>query len=176
MARIVPIAEIQGPYAVRYTWSGMAPFDVWMHGEKVIDQSDSAMFVAESPLSPGHAAIEVRDADSIGEPESLQFSPRLRLQWRGQRDAAYYLIQRYDGSAWETRQIAVETGRGYYRFSTTAEADGATVQWRVVAEDAEGNQGEVAGLTRMVVCNPVAAAVVGTYDDGTGDLTIAAAV
>lgn len=171
---IVTTAEKVGATTVRYTWSGTAPYDVWLNGEKVLSQTDATSFVAQSPGEDVPYAIEVTDATLVGVAESERYSPRLRIQWRGQTDAAYYAIQRYSGSAWETKQIARESGQGYYRYITTAEADGASAQWRVVAEDEDGNEGAVLSHTQTVVCNPSPPNVAGTYAAGTGLLTIAA--
>lgn len=175
MSRIVPIAEVQGPYAVRYTWSGTAPYDVWLNGERVVNQGAEAEFVAQRPGGGVYYAIEVRDAASTGEPESAMYSPRLRLQWRGNVDTSVYLVQRYSGSEWVTQQIVVEGGEGYYVYFTPGEADGDTVQWRVVSEDEAGNQGTVAAHSEVMVCTPAPPDVVGSYAAGTGLLTIAAA-
>ena len=172
---ILVTAERVGTYTVKYTWSGTAPYDVWMNGEKILDQTSVEEYIAQYAGSDVPYAIEVTDADDVTDADSLRFSPRLRLQWRGQADAYFYRIQRYNGSSWITKQIAEERGRGYYQFITPQETDGASVQWRVLAEDDQGNQSDAEQFTWSVVCNPDPPNVVGNWDEGSGELVISAA-
>lgn len=171
---ILANAEKVGATAVRYTWSGTAPYDVWVNGERVLEQTELEAYVIESYGVTPVYAVEVIDADDVNAADSQRYSPRLRLQWRGQADAAVYLIERYEDAAWVTKQIARESGRGYYTFTTPAEADGATAHWRVLAEDERGYQSEVAALSHVVVCNPGPPDVAFSYDEGTGLLTVSA--
>lgn len=169
---IATTAERVGPYSVRYTWSGTAPYDVWVNGEKIADQTTDTEYVSESFGSAVPVAIEVTDADDVNPADSDRYSPRIRFQWRGQADAAFYLLQRYDGESWITKQIANETGKGYYTFTTVADADGDTPQWRVLSEDSRGYQSEVRSHSHTIVCNPTPPNVAFSYDEGTGLLTV----
>lgn len=171
---LIPLAEQVGPTTVRYTWSGTAPFDVWLKGERLAYQTAATEFVVEYYGQDAEPWIEVLDADDVSPAQSELYSPRLRLQWRGQTDADVYLIQRYDDdeAEWIDKQMVREMGRGYSWTRTTPEANGTTPQWRVMAQDARGYQSEVRSFTREVVCNPSTPAVSGVYDEGTGEITV----
>ena len=171
---IIPTAERLGRYSTRYTWTGDAPFRVWVNGELRLDQTDATELIVQYPGESIPHAIEVLDDNDTDPAESQQFNPRLRLQWRGQRDASAYLVQRWTGSEWQNRTPVGESGAGYYRYLTVPEPDGAEVQWRVVAQDAQGYQGPVLRHTQTVVCNPLPPAIVDSYDADTGLLTVEA--
>jgi len=172
---LTPQAERLGLYSTRYTWSGNAPYRVWVEGELRLDQSDATELIVQYPGAAMPQAIEVLDSNDTDPAESEAYSPRLRLQWRGQADAAAYLVQRLAGSEWETRTPVGESGLGYYRYITVPEIDGTEVQWRIVAQDSQGYQGAVLRHTQTVVCNPLPPAFEDSYDAGTGLLTVEAA-
>lgn len=172
---LIPIAEQLAPNAVRYTWSGDAPFDVWLRGELVASQVSTTSLIVEYAGEDAEPWIEVLDANDVDPAQSWQHSPRIRLQWRGQADAALYFIERNNGSTWEAKAVTVENARGYYSHVTLPEANGAMVQWRVRAEDARGYEGAaVLEHTQVVICVPETPAVSGAYDEGTGNLTVSA--
>lgn len=172
---VIPIAEHLAANAVLYTWSGDAPFDVWLRGELVASQVSTTSLVVEYAGEAAEPWIEVLDANDVGPAASWQHSPRLRLQWRGQADAGLYYIERKNGSNWDAKAVVRETGRGYYPHVTLPEAHGATAQWRVRVEDDRGHEGAaVLEHTETVVCIPETPAVTGAYDEGTGDLTVSA--
>jgi hypothetical protein len=171
---LIPIAEMIGDYGIRYTWAGTAPYDVWLNGALRLSSSTETTLVVDFPNETTPPAIEVRDATDTGEALSLKHSPRLRLQWRGARDALLYRIERWSGTAWVVKQIANETAQGYYSFLTLPEEDGATVQYQIVAVDGRDHEGEVIQHTQTMACVPSPPAVEYSYDDGTGLLTVAA--
>lgn len=168
-----PTAERLSDYATRYTWSGTAPYDVWLNGQRMAYQSTATVFVVEHYGEDVAPWIEVLDATDTDPAQSLANSPRLRLQWRGQTDANVYLIQRWDGTEWETKAIRREDGTGYFSHWTTPELHGTTARWRVIAQDARGYESEMIAWTQLVVCNPKAPAVTGSV--AAGDLTVEAA-
>ena len=172
---LLPTAEKLGAYSVRYTWAGTSPFDVYVNGERVLNQTTDTTLVVQYPSEATPHACEVRDANDTGTAASVEYSPRLRLQWRGQADAQFYHIQKYVASVWTTQQIASETGKGYYNYTTTAQADDTTVQWRVMPQDSRGYQGTPVDFSFFVVRNPAPPAVAYSYAAGTGLLTVSAA-
>lgn len=173
---LTPTATRIAPSAVRYEWAGTAPFDVWLDGRKVMDQTSLTQYIAQTTDGTTNPlpAVEVHDATDTGTPQNQKYSPRVRIQWRGQADASIYLIQEYADAQWNTRTTALEDGRGYYSVETPRQADGDTIEWRVVPQDSGGYQGAPMEFTMMVVCNPYPPAVTYTYDSGTG-LTVGAA-
>lgn len=171
---LTPTAERVGPYSVRYTWSGTAPYDVWVNGELVLNQTTDTTTVIQFPGEAVPHAVEVLDATDTGMAESLRYSPRLRLQWRGHAGVEHYRVQTYADSAWSTQQIASEDGRGYYTYTTIAQADATSAQWRVIPVDERGYEGEPVAFTFYVVRNPAPPAVDFSYNAGTGNLTVSA--
>ena len=172
---LTPTAETVGAYSTRYTWSGTAPYDVYLNGDLYLDQTSATTAVIQYPGETVPYAIEVRDATDSGLPESVKFSPNLRLQWRGQAGTDYYKIETYTGGEWVTQQIAKENGAGYYSFVTVAQGDATSPQWRVVPVDARKYEGDPVSFTQYIVRNPEPPAVAFSYDAGTGDLTVSAA-
>ena len=171
---IIPTAEKLGRYSVRYTWTGDAPFRVWVNGELRLDETDDTELIVQFPGEATAHAIEVLDINDTDPAESEAYNPRLRLQWRGQADASTYLVQRWTGTEWETRTPISEKGAGYYRYLTVPEVDGDAVKWRVVAQDAQGYEGAVLEHDQAVVCNPLPPDFSAAYDSGTGLLTVEA--
>ena len=169
---LTPIAERLSDYATRYTWIGTAPYDVWLNGQRMAYQTTATVFVVEHYGGGVAPWIEVRDSTDTDPAESLANSPRMRLQWRGQSDANLYLIQRWDGTEWETKAIQREDGRGYFSHLTTPEIDGTTAQWRVIAQDIRGYESETMSWSQLIVCNPKAPLVDASYL--AGDLTVEA--
>ncbi len=172
---LIPTAEKLGRYSVRYTWSGDAPFRVWVNGALRLVQTDDTELIVQFPGEAMPHAIEVLDVNDTDPAESEAHNPCLRLQWRGQVDASAYLVQRWNGSEWETRTPISENRAGYYRYLTVAEVDGTEAQWRVVAQDSQGYEGQVIRHNQTVVCNPLPPAFAAAYDSGTGMLTVEAA-
>lgn len=175
---LITTAEQVAPTTVRYTWSGAAPYDVWMNGEKLLAGTLATEFVVDFASSLAEPWIEVLDADDTSPAQSEQYSPRMRLQWRGQADADMYAVQRYNPAPdegeepWEDKQFVRETGRGYYWSWTTPEAHGSATLWRVVAQDTRNYESAVIEYSKTTVCNPATPVVSGDYDAGTGELTI----
>lgn len=169
-------ATLIAPNAIRYTWTGTAPYDVWQEGALVLSGTTLTEYIAQTTDGSTNPlpAIEVRDADDTGTAQNKAYSPRVRMQWRGQADAAVYIIQQYTGGEWVSRATVNEDRTGYYAFETTAHDDGDSAQWRVVPQDSGGYEGEPLGFTFAVVCNPMPPAVEYSYSSGTG-LTVEAA-
>lgn len=167
-------AEQVAATTVRYTWSGEAPYDVWLNGARVLRQTNQTAFVVEYNGEGAEPWIEVLDANDSEPAQSELYSPILRIQWRGRADATGYTLERFnvDTEAWEPVQFLVEAGRGYCWTKTLAEIDGIEPEYRVVARDARDYESPVVEVTRRIVCNPRTPVVAGTYDSDTGELTV----
>lgn len=165
---LTPTAERISSRTVKYTWSGDAPYDVWLDGTKVLSASDATQYIAQTTDGTTNPlpAIEVRDDNDSGLAQSEQYAPTFRLQWRGQTDAAIYIIQEYVSDNWTTRATAIETGAGYYNYTTRALPDNTSANWRVVPRDVNGYEGDPVYFTHTVVCNPAPPAVTFSYSGG----------
>ena len=174
---IIPTATRAGSYSVRYDWTGTAPFDVWLDGVKVLDGTELLTYTAQNidastnPLP----AVEITDATDTETAQSEQYSPRVRMQWRGQSDADYYVVEQNIDAAWTALAMVRENGSGYYNFESTAQTDDTTAEFRVIPYDSRGYDGLPLYITHSVICNPAPPAVSYTYSAGTGDLTVAGA-
>ena len=168
------IVEKLATLAWMYTWAGTAPFDVWLSGEKVRNQTSDTTIIVEGADSEEPPAIEVRDANDTGLAESQEYSPLLTFQWRGNTDSIRYLVQESVSSVWTTRKPIRESGLGYYRDTTLALADATAANWRVIAEDESGNQSQPLLIEVFIVRNPSPPSIDITYSSGTGLATVAA--
>lgn len=101
----------------------------------------------------------------------------LRLGWLPDADAAQYLVQQYDGAAWDTiATLAADASRPWWHYDTPGLADETTHTWRVLPVDAAGNQGTAVQFVALMVRHPDPPKVTFTYDGaGPGTVTIAAA-
>jgi len=175
---LVTTAEQVASTTVRYTWSGTAPYDMWLNGEKLLAGTLATSFIVDYSDGEAEPWIEVLDADDTEPAQSEQYGPRMRLQWRGQADAEMYALQRFNPDPeegeeeWEDKQFVREMGRGYYRSWTTPEAHGSETLWRVVAQDTREYTSPVIEYSKLTVCNPGTPVVSGDYDADTGDLTV----
>lgn len=172
---LTPTATRTGRYSVTYTWSGTAPFNVWLDGINVLQNTTATTYTAQSTDGTTNPlpAIEVLDDTDTDAAQSQAYSPRVKFQWRGQADASLYIIEYFDDGEWTPIASVKESGIGYYSFESTAQGDGETVQFRVIAQDSRGYQSLPLTLSHTVVCNPAPPAVAYTYSAGTGLLTVA---
>lgn len=178
----MPITYVnrKGPTSWEYTWLGSPPYTVYLEGLLRLNATTATTLIVQGQTTTASTktppAIELRDADSTGTAESVKYSPRMRIQWRGQADAALYQIQQYADSAWTTKQVIVESGSGYYNFTATPLVDGTTAQWRVVPQDSRGYEGAAITISQVMVCNPPPPDVVFTYSGAsTKTITVSAA-
>lgn len=174
---LIPTTERLGSYAVKYSWSGTAPYDVYQDGKLVLDQTSLTQYIAQTTDGTTNPlpAIEILDDTDTVTADSILYSPRVRFQWRGQSDAVLYIVQEYVSGTWTARGSVNEDGRGYYDFETQALADDTTAQWRVLPQDNNGYQGEPLPFSFYVVRNPAPPAVTFSYSAGTSNLTVSAA-
>lgn len=171
---LTPTATRTGSYSVRYDWAGTAPFDVWRDGVKILSGTDLTTCTVQTTDGTSNPlpAVEITDATDTEYAASLQYSPLVKFQWRGQADASYYVVEQYIDLAWTALAMIKENGSGYYSFQSQAQTDAATVDFRVIPYDARGYDGLPLTITHSVVCNPDPPPIGYSYSAGTGLLTI----
>ena len=171
---ITPTAIRTGSYSVKYDWSGTAPYDVWQDGVKVRNQTTSTTYTAQTTNGTTNPlpAIEITDSTDTDPAQSIQYSPLVKFQWRGQADASYYVVEQYIDSEWTALAMIKENGTGYYSYESTHQTDGITAEFRVLPTDSRAYQGLPLPITHTVVRNPVPPAVAYSYSAGTGLLTM----
>lgn len=98
------------------------------------------------------------------------------LCWASVADTDRYVIEEYFNSVWTQRGI-VETsaGRPWYEFKTRLLEDVTDHIHRVTPIGADENLGTPLEFKTLMVRIPDVTAIVTTYDNGTGKVTVAAA-
>lgn len=165
-----------GPYAWRYEWTGMSPFDVYQvaTGDLLLSQTTDTSIIVNHTDDGEPPALEIRDADSTGTPETIKYSPVATLQWRGNSAWSLYRIEYYSGAAWTTIANVPEIGAGYYKYSYGPLDDVTTHQFRITPIDDRDYEGYPLPYDFFIRRNPPEPSITATYDSGTGDITIAA--
>lgn len=175
MATITAITK-DGKQSWKYTWTGTDPYDVYRADLGLIELTQTDLeeitLTGYSTLSNTNLALddeeppplEIIDSADTSTPECLTYPPFSVLQWRGNADASYYIVQQYVGSTWTTYgEPTVENGAGYYKVSTGPLADVTTHNWRVLPVDSEGNQGDPVTFEIFMVRNPAPPRITCTY-------------
>jgi hypothetical protein len=165
-----------GAGAWRYAWTGTAPFTVTALGRTILDASEVTSTVLQWDDGETHTeppALEVydstEDADALSQ---TLYPPVVTLQFRGRATNLYYVIQQWDGAAWDEIATLNEDGSGYYRYDSPYWITGA-YQVRVIPYDQSGTAG--IPLTFSIFHNTAPAPeLTYSYNDATGDLTVSA--
>ena len=138
----------------KFEWSvGTSPYQIWLKGKLIVDDLDDEEYEYFNPNYVDSAPpVEIlNDGDSI---ESDDNSPLLKFLWRGTTAATAYLVEKFEDSAWATKATVMERELGYYSWTTPAQADETTAQWRVRAVNLHGEAGTGILFTVDVVRNP----------------------
>ena len=164
-----------GSATYQYDWSGTSPYYVYQDGVAILtNTTDTSVIVtASDPLEP--PAIEVLDADDTDTAESLLYSPRATLQWRGVSGVRYYRVDLYTGGAWVAQlPIVRETGQGYLQWTSQPITDVTTHQFRVVAVDGYGYESAPVAFDSFIVRNPEPPSISMTYESGPSSILVEA--
>jgi hypothetical protein len=155
-----------------YTWTaGPADtFDVYLNGlllEAVVGGTYTAELDGYDEAPP---PIEVvADGDDA---ESLLHPPYALIQWRGASGASSYVVEQYVDSEWMAVKTIMDSEAGYYTYRTLPITDCTSTQFRVSAQDENGNAGTPVAFTFYVVRNPAPPEVVLTLSGG--DIVVSA--
>ncbi len=180
MAGTITSVTKAGGAAWLVTWSGTPPFNLILQGRRLLEDTADVSYLydlwTDSEEPP---PFEILDSVDIGNDiiaTSMLHSPRAWLQWRGDVSVEYYHVNRYIDLSWKrvSGGIIPEDGRGYYEYISEVLEDGATVQFRVVAIDAEGYESMPLSHQVVVVCNPSPPMIDLTYDEGDGEWDVTA--
>lgn len=110
-----------------------------------------------------------------GSAPEIFFSGVVVLGWHASEEALAYRVDQWTGAAWSEIARVLDDGRGWFEYETDVLDDGADEQFRVVAESATGAESTPFEVIVAMARNPDVPAWEGSYDSGSGDLTIAAA-
>ena len=173
MAASITETLMVGTKACRYTWSGTAPYTVYLKGDAVLQNTDQTEYTAQwtdALVEP--PAIEVIDStESAATLQQVLHSPKITLQFRGRRTNSYYVAQLWDGAAWAYDVTIIEDGRGYYQVDAGF-CETADYLFRVTPYDASGTAGTPLQFSIFHHTNPTPPELSYTYDSGTGNLTV----
>lgn len=143
-----------------FTWSpGTPPYAIWLDGLLIATVSTEAVDVLRPNYATAPPDIEVVDSASDSQAESELYPPYMLLQWRGVQNAAGYIVEKFNGSAWVAQNTIRETGQGYYSYRTAPLQDEEAAQFRVKAVDLRSNAGTPVTFSFEVVRNPAHPAV-----------------
>lgn len=156
-----------------YTWAvGTPNYQIWLDGLLLT----TVAVEAYECVLPGYETVppdlEIINSGEVA--ENSLYPPRYLIQWRGLVNAVAYVLQEYDGAAWDDLITVMETGEGYYNWLSPAKVDGATVQYRVLAVDVQGNGGTPIAFSVVVCRNPQSPAI-GVDFNSTGDIVVSEA-
>jgi len=162
------------PYLWRYTWTGTAPFRVFDYFQykylktSTTDTQIDILSYYENQPPP----IQVLDSTE-GSLDGEIYPGKVRVQWRGQANAAYYQV-RLSGLA--ILNYTHESGRGYYEYNFAYPYLSSlnTVAVEVVAFDSEDNYKSYNIPVMSAISVPVMQAMEISYDSGTTTLTMSA--
>lgn len=180
-ASITDIIKI-GTATYRFEYTGADAYYAALDGEELFsnrtetDYTHGAAIVETIGTTPTQApAVEILDQDDYDagtRTVSQQYPPFAFIQWRGSKQARYYLVEYYSGSTWVSYRKMGETGEGYYRVRTPKLVDGSTQQWRVTGYDEFDNAGNTSTFEWVHICVPDAPDVAITYNESTGDVEV----
>jgi hypothetical protein len=99
------------------------------------------------------------------------------LQWRGRADAYLYQPQQFTGAEWVDLAPVLETGRGYYTYTTSwldanSNGVGSVSQFRVKIVDSVGNFGGYVYFDFYVIRHPDPPEVVVTWNELTNEIEV----
>lgn len=161
-----------GPREYLATWSTDVPgATVYVYRNGELWLSSATQTTQTFVVEPGeHILLEALD-DAATEPAGA-YGGRARIEWMGATGVGYYSVEEYVSGTWQERaRISNRVGQQLV-YRTPVLTDGSTAQWRVTGYDAAGVGGTPAAYTFAVVRWPDIPEVAGTYDSGTGDITI----
>jgi hypothetical protein len=169
----------------KFRWSGTGPYLKFLdgvedYGVEYISPGIQEDMIVTSDDSEEPPALEVIDTSGSEVADQVKYPPFATIQWRG-LDCFIYRIQQLIDAVWVTQNVIIEdrtaaTGFGYRRWASQPLVDGRAYQFRVIAEDENGNQGDPTLFTFTHIGIPAPPSITMVYDEGTGDLTTAARV
>lgn len=124
---------------------------------------------------PGESPVfEVLD-DAEAAPQE-GYPAYVTLSWyAGGADVDRYLVQQFVSGVWTTKATVRDSGRPYFTWRSGTLADVTSHQFRVIPVGDNGNQGTATSFTVLMVRYPDPPDVAFSYDEGTGEVTVAAA-
>lgn len=160
--------------AWEFTWgSGFAsPYSIWLDGV-LLDTVDDESYTFDRPgYDEAPPDLEIVETGETAESET--YPPYVVLQWRGSQDAAAYDIEQYISGVWTVIATVMETGQGYYQWTSQPLEDLATEQYRVTPVRLGGADGTPLSFTTAVCRNPPHPEVELSIDS-TGDVIVSEA-
>lgn len=172
MARIdsTPTRQEDGSWA--FTWpAGTSPYSVWLDGIRVASGLTTESYQHSDPdyidTPPPLEVLE--DGDTA---ENYLYPPIVRLQWRGDQNAAGYIVEQYISDEWVRVAQVIEDRKGYYLWTSEALTDDAVHQFRVYAVSLQGGETTPISFGIEIARNPAPPSVSYSVDTA-GDIVVA---
>jgi hypothetical protein len=168
-----------GGNSYTYTWTGTGPYDLYIDGvlyypqDGVLPTTDTSIIITNFGDNEEPRPLEIIDTSGTDVADNINNGPQGILQWRGDLNAASYIVQQKVSGTFVDIAPVREDRRGYYRYDTVALDDVTTHNWRVLPRDEHAVNGDPVEFDFFMVRNPVPKKVEYSYDAGTGNLTIA---
>lgn len=170
-ATITAISKI-APYFFRADWTGTPPYRVYRDGRLYSRGTTSAEHMPiQSKLETEPPIIEILEDGDVSALSPYYYWAV--LQWRNQPNAVAHRIQQYIAGSWATiAQPFVPTGEPYGQYITTDLVDGTEYQFRVMAQDADGNLTAAESVTFTHVRYPAPPEIEIAFDPDTDEFVI----
>lgn len=154
-----------------FTWPvGTSPYSIWFDGELQTSTLTTESYTISDPAYDATPPpLEILNSGDTS--QSQENPPRAIVQWRGLTGATEYGIEKLDGS-WTEQAQQSEDGSGYYSWTSDAETDVTTVQYRVTAYSPPGASGTPLTFSVFICRNPAPPSVALSIDSS-GDLVVA---
>lgn len=174
-----------GDRAWQFEYTGTAPFNIYLDGQLRIGNIAETIVNIEHQGLEGSTdeeeppALEIVDSVDTSDVQSLVNPAVVTLQWRGVTDADFYLVQKDNGSGFNTISHPIfEQARGYYKYNSRALPDVMIHNFRVIAveEIINGIDKESTPITFdiFIVRNPLVPRITIEYDQANLELDVTA--
>lgn len=162
----------RGAIAWQGTWEGTGPFEIWREGRLIESTDGTSYFVEDEAWEDFPPPIEVVDTDTADVASGGLHPPFAVLRWWGQPGVFdYYLIKRWNGSAFAQAAVKGEHERGYHRWEGEAVEKPTAELYQVIGVDTDGTESDPLPFSFYVKGIPGRPTQSLSYDAGTGEVT-----
>ena len=149
---------------------GLPTYRWWLRGELIRTSASTTLEV--STADDDVPFIQVRDDDVP--PSQADHPGRIRLYWHSDSRASRFRVEQFIGAAWVVIQRLSDDGRREFNWHSGWMEDAETRRYRVVAEDAGGNDSTVVPDVAVTIVRPPDVPVWSPIRNGDETLTIGA--
>ena len=168
------VKQAEGSWLFSWTADSGDSFDIWLNGIQLATVTDDEYLCTEPDYDSEPPPLEIVEDESGTFAENELYPPFANIQWRGVDGATSYLVEKYAAGAWSTVATITDISAEYYWYRTLPLEDDTEYNYRVSAQDINGNTGTPVTFAITLARNPSPPSV--TYAiDSNGDLDVEAA-